>query len=113
MVGMTFVILAGYTRMSICLRRFGFDANIEEKKSVQESLDGIEKNVSYINKIVADLQDFARLYRQSLKKSTLNNINLSHCKPQHPWNVKIEHFVGKDFTKLRVDQSYLQRILTN
>ncbi len=32
----------------------------EEKKSIQESLSEIEKNVDYINKIVADLQDFAR-----------------------------------------------------
>ena len=32
----------------------------EEKKNVQESLIEIEKNVDYINKIVQDLQDFAR-----------------------------------------------------
>jgi phosphoglycerate-specific signal transduction histidine kinase len=32
----------------------------EEKKCIQESLSEIEKNVDYINKIVADLQDFAR-----------------------------------------------------
>ncbi len=32
----------------------------EEKKNIQESLEEIEKNVAYINKIVADLQDFAR-----------------------------------------------------
>ena len=30
------------------------------KDEVTESLDGIEKNISYINKIVADLQDYAR-----------------------------------------------------
>ena len=32
----------------------------DEKKSIKESLDGIEKNVEYINKIVLDLQDYAR-----------------------------------------------------
>ena len=32
----------------------------DEKKSTLESLEGIEKNIEYINKIVADLQDFAR-----------------------------------------------------
>ena len=32
----------------------------EEKKNVKASLDEIEKNVEYINKIVADLQDFSR-----------------------------------------------------
>ena len=32
----------------------------EEKKNAVESLEEIEKNIDYINKIVADLQDFAR-----------------------------------------------------
>ena len=32
----------------------------EDKKNVIESLDGIGKNVEYINKIVSDLQDYAR-----------------------------------------------------
>ena len=32
----------------------------EEKKNALESLKEIEKNVDYINKIVQDLQDFAR-----------------------------------------------------
>ena len=32
----------------------------EEKKNALESLKEIEKNIDYINKIVADLQDFAR-----------------------------------------------------
>ncbi len=32
----------------------------EEKKSALDSLSEVEKNVDYINKIVADLQDFSR-----------------------------------------------------
>ena len=32
----------------------------ETKKEVAESLDSIETNVNYINKIVADLQDYSR-----------------------------------------------------
>src|SRR5664280_3053397 len=32
----------------------------EEKTNALESMQEIEKNVDYINKIVADLQDFAR-----------------------------------------------------
>ena len=32
----------------------------EEKESLKESLEGIEKNVEYINKIVADLQEDSR-----------------------------------------------------
>ena len=32
----------------------------KRKASLQESLDAVEKNVEYINKIVTDLQDYAR-----------------------------------------------------
>jgi signal transduction histidine kinase len=33
---------------------------LETRKEVAESLDNIETNVNYINKIVADLQDYSR-----------------------------------------------------
>lgn len=36
----------------------------------------------------------------------LANINI-------PGNVTVKHYVRRDFPKLKVDQSYLQRILTN
>ena len=86
----------------------------EEKNNIQESLEEIEKNISYINKIVADLQDFAKpltpkLEETDLEKTVhfvLGNINI-------PGNVTVKHSVRRDFPKLKVDQSYLQRILTN
>ena len=86
----------------------------EEKKNIQESLDEIEKNVSYINKIVADLQDYARLLSPKLEEinlektvhSVLANISI-------PGNVTVKHSIRKDFPKLKLDQSYIQRILTN
>jgi two-component system CheB/CheR fusion protein len=89
-------------------------ANVEKKKNAQESLEGIEKNISYINKIVADLQDFAKPISPKLEEidfeqtiaSALANLEI-------PGDVKVKHFVGKDFPKLKVDHSYMQRILTN
>ena len=86
----------------------------EEKKSIQESLEEIEKNVDYINKIVADLQDYARPLSPKLEEinleqtvhSVLANINI-------PGNVTVKHSIRKDFPKLKLDQSYIQRILTN
>ncbi len=44
--------------------------DIETKNDVKTSLNGIEKNVEYINKIVGDLQDFARPSTPTLKKPT-------------------------------------------
>ena len=44
----------------------------EEKKSALESLKEIEKNIDYINKIVADLQDFARPLNPHNEEAILN-----------------------------------------
>ena len=43
----------------------------EEKKNIQENLSEIEKNVDYINKIVADLQDFARPLKPNAEETDL------------------------------------------
>ena len=46
----------------------------EEKNNIQESLTEIEKNVDYINKIVADLQDFARPLKPLVEETDLKLI---------------------------------------
>ena len=46
----------------------------EEKKNIQESLTEIEKNIDYINKIVADLQDFARPLKPNAEETNLKLI---------------------------------------
>jgi PAS domain S-box-containing protein len=86
----------------------------EEKNNIQESLEEIEKNVSYINKIVADLQDFARPLTPKLEETDLEQtVNLVVAQLNIPGNVTVKHSIRKDFPKLKADQSYLQRILTN
>jgi nitrogen fixation/metabolism regulation signal transduction histidine kinase len=45
-------------------------ADTEEKKNISESLIEIEKNIDYVNKIVQDLQDYAR--PPNLKKEETN-----------------------------------------
>ncbi len=86
----------------------------EEKTNVQESLTEIEKNIYYINKIVADLQDFARPLTPKLEEvdleATVHQV-LAHL--NIPGNVTVKHSIKKDFPKLKADQSYIQRILTN
>ena len=46
----------------------------EEKKNALESLDEIEKNIDYINKIVADLQDYARPLNPRAEETDLKSI---------------------------------------
>jgi two-component system CheB/CheR fusion protein len=86
----------------------------EAKKGVEESLESIEKNVEYINKIVSDLQDFAR--KGSPKQTAVNvekkiqEILSANIIPQH---VAVSLSIEKDFPTLILDESYLKRIMTN
>ena len=62
----------------------------EERKVVAESLDGIEKNIDYINKIVADLQDFAKPLNPTAEEADLKlvitELLKKNCAPE---NVKV------------------------
>ena len=48
--------------------------NGERKQAMQDSLAEIEKNIDYINKIVADLQDFARPLKPNVEETDLKLI---------------------------------------
>jgi len=86
----------------------------EEKKNVLESLQEIEKNVDYVNKIVADLQDFARPIAPKIEEVDLEQtIQSVLARVEIPGNVTVRHSNRKGFPKLKADSAYLQRILTN
>ncbi len=86
----------------------------DEKKNALESLQEIEKNVDYINKIVADLQDFARPLAPKLEETDLKQIVHSVlAQLEIPGNVTVRYSIRKDFPKLRTDEAYMRRILTN
>ena len=86
----------------------------EEKKNALESLDEIEKNVDYINKIVQDLQDFARPLNPKPEESDLKMIiGKLIAKNGLPKNVKARVKVADDARKIIADSYYLNRILYN
>jgi PAS domain S-box-containing protein len=86
----------------------------EEKQNVTESLEGIEKNVDYINKIVQDLQDFARPLKPSRievdLKTLCENILL---KTEMPKKIKASCKVDETAKKVIADPELLRRVLTN
>jgi signal transduction histidine kinase len=86
----------------------------DEKKNALENLTEIEKNIDYINKIVADLQDYARPLTPKIEEidfeQTVHHVIGSL---KIPGNVSIKHSIRRDFPKLKTDPSYIQRILTN
>ncbi len=86
---------------------------VEAKAEIAESLEGIEKNVFYIDKIVADLQDYARPLKPDYVKinladivwGTLNAIAI-------PSDVKLTVDM-KPLSEIKTDPTYIRRALTN
>jgi nitrogen-specific signal transduction histidine kinase len=89
---------------------------IETKKDVVESLDGIEKNISYVNKIVADLQDYARPLNPEKVEIDIANIVCSVFKTVFvPENVKVSIEIENlhSPSSLKSDPLFIRRALTN
>jgi signal transduction histidine kinase len=86
----------------------------EAKNSIQESLSEIEKNVDYINKIVADLQDFARPLRPNTEETDLKLVIEDLLKKNHlPNNIKVTVKVDTNARKVDGDSTFINRILYN
>ena len=86
----------------------------EEKKNIQESLLEIEKNVDYINKIVADLQDFARPLKPNAEETDIKRIIEDLLKKNGlPENVKVSVKVENDARKIMADSTFINRIMYN
>jgi signal transduction histidine kinase len=86
----------------------------DEKESLKKNLDLIADQTTYVNKIVTDLQDFARPLNPKMEEIDLKNMVqfvLSSLKV--PDNIMVEQFIDPQFLKLKTDPVYLQRILTN
>jgi len=86
----------------------------EVKEGMKESLEGIEKNVDYINKIVADLQDFARPLNPRVEKVNLRLIIEDLlAKKGLPENVKVTVKVEAATEKVMADCTFIKRIMVN
>jgi signal transduction histidine kinase len=86
----------------------------QEKNNIEESLTEIEKNVDYINKIVADLQDFARPLKPNVEETDLKLIiDDLLSKNGLPVNVKATVNVESVAGKFVTDSTYISRIMYN
>lgn len=82
-------------------------------QGITESLDGIEKNIEYINKIVLDLQDYARPIQPELQCTYLDELIAEVFEAVIiPDNIEISIDV-EDKLRLPIDQTLLKRILSN
>ena len=86
----------------------------EEKTNIQESLSEIEKNVDYINKIVADLQDFAKPLKPNLGETDLKLIIEQLLKKNGlPDNIEVSVKVEIEASKVVADSTFINRIMNN
>jgi PAS domain S-box-containing protein len=86
----------------------------EEKNNVQDSLSEIEKNIDYINKIVADLQDFARPLKPNLEETDLKLVIDDLLKKNGlPENIKVSVEVEIEARKVVADSTFINRIMNN
>jgi signal transduction histidine kinase len=85
-----------------------------EKKSIDESLVEIEKNIDYINKIVADLQDYARPLNPRSEKSDIKEVvERLFARNGLPENIKVSVKVAENARTISADSYYLTRIMYN
>jgi PAS domain S-box-containing protein len=86
----------------------------EEKESVRESLEAIGKQTEYINKIVLDLQDFAKPLNPYAEETDLERlIEELLVRNDVPENIQTDAKVDVDAKKVMADSAYMQRIMGN
>ena len=85
----------------------------EAKRNLLESICNIDENIVYMNKIVADLQDFARpLNPKKEQVQAKKAITDALAMVSVPENIKVA-VVANEQTKLTVDSTMIRRILVN
>jgi len=88
--------------------------NSELKESLQESLEAIEKQSEYINKIILDLQDFAKPLSPCIEETSLPQlIEDLLSKDALPTNIEADVEVETGTEKIVADSAYMKRILGN
>ena len=86
----------------------------EVKKNLMFSILCVEEQTVYINRIVTDLQDYAKPLTPASQETDLEEtIQTVISSLDIPDNVKISYSVEKSFPTLRTDPSFIKRIITN
>jgi PAS domain S-box-containing protein len=84
------------------------------KKNMIESIGGIEENLTYINKIILDLQDYAKTPKPNLEVIAIGKILQETLSTAAiPKEVQVSLLLEDDSLKLKTDPTYMKRILAN
>ena len=86
----------------------------ESKRHMQESLSSIEENLFYIDKIVADLQDYTKPLKPNKEKVNIEKtIEEALLIVAIPNNLQVFISIEEGFPQITADFSMLKRILIN
>ncbi len=86
----------------------------EAKNYMHESIGFIEEQLNYINKIVSDLQDYARPLKPELNEVNLaETIEGSIATIAIPQNIHLTVQADKQLPKLKLDPLLLKRVMVN
>ena len=84
------------------------------KRDVQESLGAIQEQVDYMNKIISDLQDYARPLKPELVEVDLCSIIPQLVSTVNiPSNIQASAECDGNLQTIKVDLTFLKRILVN
>lgn len=86
----------------------------EAKTNLKESLDIIDRQTDYVNKIVQDLQDFAKPIKPALKEIDLDNVCRDLLsKTNMPENIAVSCQIHAGVRHLISDPDILKRVMVN
>jgi len=86
----------------------------DAKKNLKESIDIIEENLSYINKIVVDLQDYSKPPKPIIEEIAVEKIIRDVLSAMDiPENIKVTYSLEDNSLTIKADSTYMKRILTN
>jgi PAS domain S-box-containing protein len=85
----------------------------ETKQDVDQSLEEIDRNVGYINKIVADLQDYARPLNPEIATTNLHDLATNVIQNTNiPVNIEVTLKIDSAF-EFKTDPTLIRRAITN
>ena len=89
-------------------------SNEESKQSATETLNAISENIEYINKIVSDLQDYARPLKLNAQQTDLTiTITTLLENTKIPKNIQTKLQIEAEANQIISDVDLLKRIFTN
>ncbi len=86
----------------------------EVKDSLKEEISNIEESLSYINKIVLDLQDYSKPPKPNLEHIAVEKIIREVLSSMDiPENIQVTYSLEDNSLTIKADSTYMKRILTN